>query len=66
MSNSSRTPATPLSHETIAADIAAFRKRGGRIEVLGDTPVRSVHVSPFRSRQGAEKSQGSARTTASR
>lgn len=27
----------PLSRERIAADLAAFRKNGGRIEVLGNT-----------------------------
>ena len=27
----------PLTHETIAEDIKAFRKAGGRIEVLGTT-----------------------------
>ena len=32
-----------LSHERIAADIAAFRKAGGKVEVLGNTPIlRSV------------------------
>ena len=29
----------PLSHERIAEDLAAFRKAGGRIEVLGNTQV---------------------------
>lgn len=28
-----------LSSERIAADIAAFNKAGGRIEVLGNTPL---------------------------
>ena len=27
-----------LTHERIADDLKAFRKRGGRIEVLGNTP----------------------------
>ncbi|WP_305804667.1 hypothetical protein [Stenotrophomonas sp. YIM B06876] len=26
-----------LSHESLAADLAAFRKAGGKIEVLGNT-----------------------------
>ncbi len=30
-----------LTHQSITADIAAFRKSGGRIEVLGNTPLRS-------------------------
>ena len=37
-----------LTHQSINADIAEFRKRGGRIEVLGNTPLRSV-ASNFRS-----------------
>lgn len=31
--------AQPLTSERIAADLAAFRKAGGRIEVLGNTPA---------------------------
>lgn len=30
-----------MTSETIADDIAAFKKRGGRIEVLGNTPFRA-------------------------
>lgn len=33
--------ANALNHQNIASDIAEFRKRGGRIEVLGNTPLRS-------------------------
>ncbi len=29
-----------LTHERIAADLAAFSKAGGRVEVLGVTPLR--------------------------
>ena len=29
-----------LTHERIAADMAAFSKAGGRVEVLGVTPLR--------------------------
>ena len=32
--------ANELDRQGIAADIAEFRKRGGRIEVLGITPLR--------------------------
>jgi len=35
--------------QSITADIAEFRKRGGRIQVLGNTPLRSIAPSPFRS-----------------
>lgn len=39
-----------LTHERIADDLKAFRKRGGRIEVLGNTPLRNANnASPFRS-----------------
>ncbi|MGX9720386.1 hypothetical protein [Stenotrophomonas acidaminiphila] len=30
----------PLTGERIAADLAAFGKAGGKIEVLGNTPLR--------------------------
>ena len=43
-------PAPEATHQSIAADIAAFRTRGGRIEVLGNTPLRNANnASPFRS-----------------
>ncbi|WP_394000093.1 hypothetical protein ACF3M1_09540 [Luteimonas sp. WGS1318] len=32
--------APALSHDRIAADIAAFRKAGGKVEVLGNTPIQ--------------------------
>lgn len=38
-----------LTHQSINADIAAFRKRGGRIEVLGNTPLRNKPPTAFRS-----------------
>ena len=55
-----RTPSKPvaansMSHESIAEDIAAFRKRGGRIEVLGDTLLRKVAPAAFRSSTKAQK-----------
>ena len=31
-----------ITRETVADDIAAFKKAGGRIEVLGHTPLRSM------------------------
>ncbi|HET6435925.1 MAG TPA: hypothetical protein VFG18_09525 [Xanthomonadaceae bacterium] len=55
-----RTPTKPvasnsLSHESIADDIAAFRKRGGRIEVLGNTPLRTSAPTAFRSSTSERK-----------
>ena len=35
-----------LTSEIIASDIAAFKRRGGSIEVLSTTPSRSPLVSP--------------------
>lgn len=43
-----------LSHESIADHIAAFRKSGGRIEVLGNTPLR-VSVPPASRSKSAAK-----------
>ena len=44
-------PVRNRTRESIAADIAAFKKRGGRIEVLGVTPFRPYSASSaFRSR----------------
>ena len=38
-----------LTHQSITADIAEFRKRGGHIEVLGNTPLRSKPPTTFHS-----------------
>jgi len=45
-----------LTHNSITADIAEFRKRGGRIEVLGNTPLRSKPPTTFRSAATAKPS----------
>lgn len=58
--------ANTLDHETIAADIADFRKRGGRIEVLGNTPLRSFASSPFRTRPDQRKPPTPIKRTGSR
>lgn len=47
--------ALSLSHETIAEDLADFRKRGGRIEVLGNTPLRTKTPTAFRSKPEERK-----------
>lgn len=49
-----------LTRETLAGDIAAFRKAGGHIEVLGHTPFRTA--APSRS---APKTSAAAGNTAS-
>lgn len=38
--SSAATSAAHLTSQRIAADVAAFKKAGGRIEVLGNTPLR--------------------------
>lgn len=35
-----------LTHERIAEDVAEFRKAGGRVEVLGTTPLRRKGETP--------------------
>ncbi|MGY0504515.1 hypothetical protein [Luteimonas sp. e5] len=60
-----RTPAASLDSETIAADIAAFKKRGGRIDVLGNTPLRP-NISPYRSRASEARAAAAAKKTASK
>lgn len=56
----------PATHQSIAADIAAFRKRGGKIEKLGDTPLRSIATSPFRSNAAERKAPTPVKRAASR
>lgn len=33
-----------VTHERIAADMAAFSKAGGQVEILGVTPLRRKHA----------------------
>lgn len=54
-SSRGKTPGRILTSATIAADIAAFKKRGGRIEILGITPYRAHVSSAFRSRADAQR-----------
>lgn len=46
--SSAKNQAGPLTSEAIASDLAAFKKAGGRIEVLGNTPFRTTSTA-FRS-----------------
>lgn len=48
--SSAAASAAHLTSQRIAADLAAFKKRGGRIEVLGNTPLR-----PYTSRTTSRK-----------
>jgi hypothetical protein len=49
-SSSANSSAAHLTSQRIAADLAAFKKSGGRIEVLGNTPLR-----PYTSRTTSRK-----------
>lgn len=49
-SSSAGTSTSHLTSQRIAADLAAFKKSGGRIEVLGNTPLR-----PYTSRASSAK-----------
>lgn len=51
-----------LTSEVIAADIAAFKKRGGRIEVLGNTPYRP-HLASTTFRSNVKAKRNAASTT---
>ena len=53
--------ANELDRQGIAADIAEFRKRGGRIEILGVTPLRMK--SPPSASAHASKRKPAAPTT---
>ncbi len=45
-----------ITSETIASDLADFRKEGGRIEVLGNTAMRKrVTTSAFSSRGNTQR-----------
>lgn len=61
-----KTPGRHLTSEIIAADIAEFKKHGGRIEVLGNTPSRSHLASTaFRSNTKPEQKASTAKTAKS-
>lgn len=49
-SSGAASAAAHLDSQRIAADLAAFKKSGGRIEVLGNTPLR-----PYTSRTSSRK-----------
>jgi hypothetical protein len=58
-SSSASSSAAHLTSQRIAADLAAFKKSGGRIEVLGNTPLR-----PYTSRTSSRKTTSTAAKTA--
>lgn len=56
-----------MTSADIAGDIAAFKKNGGRIEVLDNTPLRSHQPTTFRSKANLQRNaRGAATKTARR
>ncbi|MGY0556628.1 MULTISPECIES: hypothetical protein [unclassified Lysobacter] len=58
-SNKRKNQNSSMTSDTIADDIAAFKKSGGRIEVLGTTPLRA-NIPAFRSRGNAQRKRPAA------
>ena len=59
-----KTTTRHLTSEVIAADIAAFKRRGGSIEVLGNTSYLSALVATtFRSSETSKRDGTAAATT---
>lgn len=59
-----KTQAGPLTSEVVASDVAAFKKAGGRIEVLGNTAFRTT--SAFRSRGNTARTAPAQETPAAK
>ena len=54
-------PGLNITSQSIASDLAAFRKQGGRIEVLGNTPLRA-NVTAFSSKGNTRRKTALAQT----
>ncbi|KRG41909.1 hypothetical protein ARC78_10635 [Stenotrophomonas pictorum JCM 9942] len=57
--SASKSMSFDITSESIASDLAAFRKQGGKVEVLGNTPMR-VNVTAFRSKGNTERKKAAA------
>ena len=53
-SSQSKGPGLNITSQSIASDLVAFRKQGGRIEVLGNTPLRA-NVTAFSSKGNTQR-----------
>lgn len=51
-----------LTHERIAADMAAFSKAGGKVEVLGVTPLRRKSDNAATNNGASAKKPAASRT----
>lgn len=58
-SGSSKNVSFDITSDSIASDLAAFRKQGGKVEVLGITPMR-VNVTAFRSKGNTQRKTAAA------
>lgn len=56
-SGSSKNQSGSITSDHIAEQIAAFKKHGGRIEVLGNTPLRA-NVTAFSSKGNTQRKAG--------
>lgn len=65
-SSGSRNQGRGITSKTIAADIAAFKKNGGHIEVLGNTPFRTHSPVAFRSKATATAARRKSRAAAAK
>lgn len=53
-SSQGKSPGPIITSQSIASDLVAFRKQGGRIEILGNTPLRA-NVTAFSSRGNTQR-----------
>lgn len=55
-------PGLNITSQSIASDLTAFRKQGGRIEVLGNTPLRT-NATAFSSKGNTQRKTAQHKTT---
>ncbi|KAF1717683.1 hypothetical protein CSC74_01810 [Pseudoxanthomonas yeongjuensis] len=61
-SSQGKDPGLNITSQSIASDLVAFRKQGGRIEVLGNTPLRA-NVAAFSSKANTQHKAAPRETT---
>lgn len=60
-SSQGKGPGLNITSQSIASDLVAFRKQGGRIEILGNTPLRA-NVTAFSSKGNIQRKTAPAQT----